>query len=117
MGEKLLVVLNNPNLESHEPYLVCRTTSVEKKRKRVPACDIDQSTFFIPMGKAFFTSNTWLQLHEIYVFDSKSLLEDHNAGQLDNIGQLPKEIISQLMNCLKNMEDISLEHLQLIFKF
>lgn len=117
IGEKLIVVLNNPNLQNDEPYLVCRTTSKEGKRKRKPACDIDQSTFFIPEDNASFRSDTWLQLYEIYEIDAQSLLNDRSEGQLDFLDQLPQEITRQLMNCLKNMEDISIEHLVLIFKF
>ena len=116
-GEKLLVVLNIPNLQNNEPYLVCRTTSKEGKRKRRPACDIDQSTFFIPEGDASFPSDTWLQLYEIYPINAQSLLNDRNDGQLDVLDQLPEEITRQLMNCIKNMVDISIEHLVLIFKF
>lgn len=115
IGTKLIVILNNPNLDKNESYLVCRTTSNQTKKIKSPACDHNLSTFFIPANKDFFDIDTWLQLHEIFSFEISDLL---NAGMVDKIleklGELSEDTLRQLMNCVKKIKDISIEHKDLI---
>lgn len=116
LGKKLLVILNNPDLKNSDPYLICRTTSVEKGKIKSPACDDNLSTFFIPENSDYFEIDTWIQLHEVFEFTLEESLKDHFDGHLDIRGKLTEDTIRQLLNCIKKIKDISEEHKELINK-
>ena len=112
---KLIVILNTPNLDKKEPYLVCRTTSKQGIKIKSPACDTLLSTFFIPADEEYFETDTWLQLHELFEIEAQSLLQDHFNQELFSQNELSENKIRQLVNCIKKNKDISQEHKDLIF--
>lgn len=114
-GEKLLIILNNPN-PAKEPYLVCRVTSQGKNKPRARGCHEERSLFFLPGGQDFFEKDTWIQLHEIFSFNASELLQDHFGGKLRELGKLDDLTIRQLMNCIRKIEDISRENKGMILK-
>jgi len=115
IGEKLIVVLNNPD-PSKEPYLTCRTTSQERNKTKIPGCQEEHSLFFLPASHDFFKRDTWIQLHEIFPFDAKTLISDHLSGSLTLRGQLQPTTIRQLMNCIRKIKDISGKHRRMILE-
>ena len=115
LGEKLIIVLNNPD-PSREPYLVCRTTSQEKSKPKRFGCNEELSLFFLPGSHDFFEKDTWIQLHDIFPFDASTLLKDRFDGELSILGKLKDLTTRQLMNCIKRIKDISLRHKRMILK-
>jgi hypothetical protein len=113
IGEKLLIVLNDPD-PAREPYLLCRVTSREKGKLRTFGCQEDLSLFFLPAGHDFFEKDTWVQLYEIFEAEWGTLVKDHLAGALNVLGELDQLTIQQLMNCIKRIKDISRKHRKMI---
>jgi hypothetical protein len=105
LGEKLLILLNNPD-PSLEPYLVCRVTSQEKNKIKKFGCQEGRSLFFLPANQDFFMRDTWVQLHEIYSFEPAGLIKDSLAGDLEIKGKLKDLTIRQVMTCIKKCQDI-----------
>jgi hypothetical protein len=116
VGRKLLVVLNNPNINKGEEYLTSRTTTSEKGKKLEYGCNHELSYFFLPAKHDFFEKNTWIQLHEIFPFDAKTLLDDKYKGELEVLGELDQIVIRQLMNCIKKIKDIEIKYKKMILK-
>jgi hypothetical protein len=106
IGEKLLILLNNPD-PTQEPYLICRVTSQGKNKSKKFGCQEQKSLFFLPAKEDFFVKDTWVQLYEIYSFEPAGLISDHLAGHLEIKGNLKELTIRQLMNCIKKCQDIS----------
>jgi hypothetical protein len=115
LGEKLIIVLNDPDPKK-EPYLICRVTSKDQNTPKTLGCHQELSLFFLPAGHDFFQKDTWIQLHEIFPFDASPLLRDHFDGELTALGKLKDLTIRQLMNCIKGIRDIALRHKQMILK-
>lgn len=115
IGEKLLVLLNDPK-PLIEPFLFCKTTSRQKGKPTTPGCQSNWSLFYIPSKQDFFEEGTWLQLHEIFEADAKSFLKDHFAGDLQIKGKLKDLTINSLMKCIKIIDDISDKHKEMILK-
>ena len=113
IGEKLLIVLNDPD-PAKEPYLLCRVTSQEKGKSRTFGCQEDLSLFFLPAGHDFFEKDTWVQLYTIFAAEANSLVKDHIDGSLNLLGSLKDLTIRQLMNCIKKIKDISGKHKKMI---
>jgi hypothetical protein len=113
IGEKLLVLLNTPELPS-EPYLFCKATSKENGKPKSPGCHLSFSLFLIPGGKEFFNKDTWLQLYEIYPLDAASVLQDSLTKQLIEKGSLKTNTVKDLMSCISKIRDIETEYKRLI---
>lgn len=113
IGEKLLIVLNDPD-PTKEFYLLTRVTSQEKGKPRKFGCQEDLSLFFLPARHDFFDKDTWIQLYEIFEFEADSMLKDHFKGHLELRGRLQEMTIRQLMNCIKKIKDISGKHKKMI---
>lgn len=115
IGEKLLIVLNDPD-PAKEPYLLSRVTSQEKDKPKKFGCNEDLSLFFLPAGHDFFKKDTWVQLYDVYPIEADSLLKDRFGGELEQLGRLEEMTIRQLMNCIKRVKDISVKHKRMILK-
>jgi hypothetical protein len=115
LGEKILIVLNNP-VPKTEPYLICRVTSQEKNKPKTFGCHENLSLFFLPPGQDFFEKDTWIQLHEIFPFEASTLLQDHFCGELNVLGKLKDLTVRQLINCIRKIKDISIKHKKMILR-
>ncbi|MGA9364782.1 MAG: hypothetical protein WBW16_10470 [Bacteroidota bacterium] len=117
IGEKLFVVLNEPNLDRNEPYLVVKTTSQFQKENLKEGCNPALRGFFVPGKKEIFDLDTLIQLTDIYEFDAGALIRDGIDKFLFRKGTLTKLTITQIINCLKRLkEDISVKHFEMIMK-
>ena len=117
-GEKLLVVLNDPDLKKGEPYLVIRTTSRLKGKEMQPGCLAGWRVFYcVPTKGEFFDRPTVLQLDDMYELNISTVLRDGLQHSLKQIGQLSDLLLRQLKNCIKQIkEDISEKHYEMIFR-
>ena len=115
LGEKLLIILNTPDPKV-EPYLLCRVTSQESNKPKTFGCHQELSLFFLPAKHDFFERDTWVQLYEVFPFDSGTLLQDHFNKQLNVLGKLKDLTIQQLMNCIRKVKDIALGHKEMILR-
>lgn len=116
IGEKLIVLLNYPR--KNEPFLFCRTTSIEKPPyiiKTPSGCQKNSQYFFINACD-FFPKDTWLLLHEIYEYDYTCILNKHFKQQIKIINSINDNILRQIKNCVKNSIDISEKYLEMILK-
>jgi hypothetical protein len=116
IGEKLLLVLNTPDLKKRELYLLCRVTSQESNKPKTFGCHEELSLFFLPAKQDFFEKDTWIQLHEIFPFGANTLLQDHYDKQLTALGKLKDLTIRQLMNCIRKVRDISMGYKKMILR-
>ena len=116
IGEKLIVLLNNPR--KNEPFLFCRTTSIEKSpyTTKTPSGCQKKSQYFFINACNFFPKDTWLLLHEIYEYDYTCMLNKHFKQQMKIINFIDDVILRQINNCIKNSIDISEKHLEMILK-
>jgi len=116
IGEKLIILLNNPR--KNEPFLFCRTTSIEKPpytTKTPLGCQKNSQYFFIKACN-FFPKDTWLLLYEIYEYDYTYMLNKHFKQQMKIIDSMDDNIIRQIKNCIKGSIDISEKYLEMILK-
>ena len=116
-GEKLFVILNEPELTRNEPYLVVETTSKFKKENLKEGCNPQARGFFVQSKKDVFDLDTLIQLTDIYEFDAGALIRDGINRFLFHKGTLSKLTVTQIINCLKKLkEDISVKHFDMIMR-
>ena len=118
IGEKLIILLNKPNLRENEPYLFCRTTSRERPPyliKTPKGCQRDSNYFFINEC-SFFPKDTWLLLNDIREYDCTRILKKHFDKEIKIIDCINEITLRQIKNCIKYSEDISEKHLKMILK-
>ena len=116
IGEKLIVLLNNPL--KNEPFLFCRTTSIEKppyKIKTPSGCQKNSQYFFINACN-FFPKDTWLLLHDIYEYNKAHILKKAFDKEIRIIKSINDDTLRQIKNCVKYSIDISEKHLKMILK-
>jgi predicted transcriptional regulator of viral defense system len=71
--DKLLIILNTP--KDNEPYLVCLTTSQQKKwRSKQPGCHSDKNYYFVDGKQDNFKKDTWIDFSVVYTLDVARLL-------------------------------------------
>ena len=116
IGEKLIVLLNKPR--KNEPFLFCRTTSIEKPpyTTKTPSGCQKKSQYFFINACNFFPKDTWLLLYEIYEYDYTCMLNKHFKQQMKIINFIDDGILRQIINCIKNSIDISEKYLEMILK-
>ena len=115
LGEKLIIILNDPD-PTKEPYLTARVTSQQKNRPKTFGCHSKSSLFSLPAGSDFFEKDTWIQLYEIFAFETSSLLKDFFDGALRRMGDLKPVTIQQLINCIRTIKDIERKYKKMILR-
>jgi len=116
-GEKLLIILNEPDYKKEEPYLIVRTTTQTKNKPDIYGCHKNSSLFFIPTNKDFFKKDTWIQLHEVFPIDYKSFLQNRlEYNQVKIVGNLESLTLTHLLKCVELVEDISEQHKRMILR-
>ncbi len=101
IGKKYLILLNTPS--KNDPYLFVKTTSQKKDRPTTPGCIKQQSLFFIPAGKTFFSLDTWVQLYEIYPITPKDIDSKKDITVIEE--SLDVKTIDDIVNCLFEAEE------------
>lgn len=115
-GSKLCVVLNDP--QGPEPCLVVKTTSQAKRYQGLaPGCHPHKKVFLLAQSANVFPRDTYIQLEEIFEYDSATVLAGYWAQRIRQINKLPDLSLRQLKNCLKKLRsDISDKHYEMIFR-
>ena len=114
-GEKLIVLLNSP--KPSDPYLFVKTTSQQKRKPATPGCIHNHLVFFIKCdGKQFLRKDTWVQLREIYEFNSAYMIKHGIDKEIIKVGDLDYLCVNQIVNCLIqcNSDDILSSHKKLL---
>ena len=107
-GNKLVVLLTS--LVDGYFYIAAKTTSKEKHKGKIAGCQHKDiyPNFFIPKGKSSFPADTWINLDEFYEFKSTELVQRHFSGEIKSIGTLENNLITKLLGCALQSEDITL---------
>jgi len=116
IGRKFLIVLNTPDIQKNEPYVIVKTTSNGKHKDTRIGCSRNGLTFHIPKNQCFFNLDTWVILNEFYYFDPNKLLTDKINGACEIVGELDGNFKKMLINCIRESEDIEEFGLNLILK-
>lgn len=114
IGQKLLIILNTPDLNKQEPYLCCKTTSQQKFNIDKEGCHSNKNIYVLNANYDWFQERTWVQFHELYEFDRKKFLQEHFNGNLEVKGKLRENTIKAIINCIKRSDDVSSYHLMLL---
>ncbi|MBU4350322.1 hypothetical protein KJ830_03965 [bacterium] len=116
IGEKLIVLLNNPR--GNEPFLFCRTTSIEKPpyQIKIPSGCQKNSQYFFINTCIFFPKDTWLLLRDIYEYDKARILKKAFDKEISIINSINDIILRQIKNCVKDSIDISEKYLKMILE-
>lgn len=112
--DKLLIQVNTP--ENKDPHLFALTTSQQKKKPQTPGCIPSWSLFYVEAGKPLFDKNTWIQLDQLFEFDTAYMLKMGLQKEMHEIGIIPKQKVNEIANCCKRTDDVSEYHLDLIDK-
>jgi hypothetical protein len=113
IGNKLLIVLNDG---LNYPYIVVKTTSKQKTKGRDEGCQLNDvpPNFFFSKGTCCFDLDTWAELIEFYEFDVNEIFAKRLNKTLELKDNLPKNILTDLLNCAKNCDDITIKQSEII---
>ncbi|MBN1573018.1 MAG: hypothetical protein JW984_07480 [Deltaproteobacteria bacterium] len=116
-GKKFIVILNDTTENLKDICVFCLTTTTPKS-KRQPPCDNIRGYFYIPIcEKDYFERETWLLLDDLQSSYLEDILNDIANGVIvtkeDSI--LSDGTVKDLMKCIGNLLEISIEYYELIF--
>lgn len=105
IGKKIFVVLGT----SSGITIVAKTTSNGKNYLNDFGCQENHRfpNFHLVQNCCCLSKPTWVCLDEFYELKDTDLLQRHFNGQVNRIGELPKEITIKLLTCTLNSQDIS----------
>ena len=103
IGEKLLVLLNNPY--QNIPYIVVKTTSKQHSKPKTKGCiNHYHKAFFIPPKKQdFFNKETWIQLDDYFIFCQNDI-----NNRLKHIGNLSSKTTQDVIDCFLSFNELDL---------
>ena len=104
-GKKFIILLG-----SHEGIsLFVKTTSQSARYKLDFGCQVTHRfpNFHLVKGCCCLQKSTWVCLDEFYELAYGRILQKHYQQELVKFGDLPPEIIKQLLECSFNSEDIT----------
>lgn len=118
IGEKLIIVLTIPD-NTDTSFLICKTTSRNKHNIIYKGCYSDKNIFFITPDESCFNKNTFVQFDKSSLFEIKldRLFNAHRDGNMNEIGILSDELYYNLIQCIKNSEDVIKKHIDMIDSF
>jgi hypothetical protein len=110
---KYLILLNEPVPDG--TYLFCKTTTSGQPRWRPPDVGCHSKlNVYVLNPCACFTKKTWVQFEELYELTTKVILQDYFNKDLTEAGQLNEKTIMEIVNCVKESDDIIKYHLSLL---
>ena len=107
-GNKYLIILNNQ--KGNDPYLCCKTTSVQKYGIEREDCHFNHNIFLLNIKKEPFYKKTWVQFdpNSVFEFSPLELLQNKFKGNIKVFeGVLSIPIVNGIVNCFKKSQDIS----------
>jgi len=110
---KLLIILNNP--QDDEPYLVCLTTSQQKKwRRKELGCHAEDNYYFVDKNQDEFDEDTWVVFEKIYTLDVAQVLNSCLKDGSYKLFELDKSLWKALKNCISKSKDVEQDYLEMI---
>ena len=105
-GEKIFIVLNNG---AAGIYLAVKTTSNGSRYNSVYGCQANDRypNFFLPKNSCHLHQPTWVQLEEIFEFDSAKLMNKVMANEIIRQAILETNQAIELITCSTWTEDIT----------
>ncbi|HST54069.1 MAG TPA: hypothetical protein VLJ61_18830 [Pyrinomonadaceae bacterium] len=105
LGNKLLVVLNDGK---DGIYIVIKTTSQPKQKGRNDGCQLKDRppNFYVPDGSCCLRGESWFLLVEFYDLKAAELQQKVFVGSIRRIGELPKDLLIELLACAIDSFDI-----------
>ena len=114
LGEKLLIILNSPNMSKNQPYLCCKTTSKQKFNIVNEGCHSQFNIYVLNANTEWFSKKTYIQFHNVFEFKCQEFLKAHFKGDLTIKSELKELSINAIIACIKKSDDISNYHLELL---
>lgn len=107
-ADKLLVVLGVNG--SH--LIVAKTTSRGSRYRNDHGCQAGNRfpAFLLTFGSCFLDKSTWVCLSEFYELSIVGLQTKIVAGEVHQLGLLPKELARDVQVCASQCDDISKAH-------
>lgn len=110
--DKLFVVLG---AKQGADYLLVITTSQKHQRNFDPGCNAGDGYYFIPGGgKDFFYKDTWVLLASPLPTRTTELVAKSFSDEIRVVGNLRHDVANAIRNCLKQVDDVSQAHLDLL---
>jgi hypothetical protein len=118
VADKLLIVLNDPDLSNGEPYLLCKTTSRKKRyRKAQIGCHSEKSYFFIDNRQDCFPSDTWVLFENLYEKEVTTLIDDSFKDKCCTKCTIDFQLYRAIANCVCHSEDVEGWKIELIKRY
>lgn len=110
---KLFIVLG---LAPSNDYIVARTTSNAQRKSWHYGCHNDEPdpNFFIPVGRGLFNLDTWVCLDYLVDLDVIDFKDKVRAGDIEKKGQLPPDMLKELLTCAAAADDTTHRQEQVI---
>jgi len=118
IGEKLIIILTIPD-KPNTPFLICKTTSKNRYNVKYKGCYSNKNIFLIDPHESCFHKNTFVQFDRRSLFEFKLdwLFNAHRDGDMNKIGILCDELYFDLIQCIRNSEDVIKKHIDMIDEF
>jgi hypothetical protein len=96
VGNKLLIVLNDGK---DGVYTVIRTTSKQKQKGREEGGQLKDRppNFYAPDGSCCLDGESWFLLDDYYDLKAAELQQKVFVGDIQRIGELPKDMLIELL--------------------
>jgi hypothetical protein len=106
IGKKILVVLSDGRSGF---YVVIKTTSRQKLKGKDEGCQSHDRppNFYVPDGSCSIRGETWLLLEEFYELEATELGLKVSDGRISQIGNLPRDLLIELLACAIGSFDIT----------
>lgn len=107
-GKKYMVLVNTPGTKEH--FVFVKTTSQRKNKRTSPNCLDKEACYFINENQDFFKKDTWVQLHERYIFPPGDIKNDNN---ITFKGCLDKNLAESIVKCLLEIQKNDLSQVEM----
>jgi len=113
VGKKLLILLSDDKTGF---YVTIKTTSQPQHKGREEGCQSGDRypNFYIPDGTTCLRGESWLMLGEFYELNASELNRKVTDGEIDYIGNLPRDVVIELLACALGCWDISAHQAEII---
>lgn len=110
---KLFTILG---LAPSDDYIVARTTSNGQRKSWNYGCHNDEPdpSFCIPIGRGVFPLDTWICLDYLMNLDVYELGAKVKSGSIQQKGNLPVEILRELLACTASADDTTIQQERVI---
>lgn len=111
-ADKLFIVMTHAR---NSRFLIVRTTSQLKPwRQRNEGCQAAKGYYYFPGDKSWFDLATWVILDDPLLIEAKRLSDLCKSGAAEIKTTLELQVYAAIKNCLKRVEDISQEMLDML---